>query len=447
MTAKDPSIFERISIQSVEDSSRVVDITALVNAVQYFEDIFSPTITAKILVVNTGQTIKNPDGDELQSLYNGLPLRGGERVELKISGNSKDNPGLKFDEPAKYLYVSSITNVSRTSLVEIFTLNLVSREAITNETSRVGKKFVGKISENIEKIVKDSLKTEKPLDIDETENKYNFIANMRKPFSLITWLASKSVPGGKETKEGSGGTAGYVFYETISGFKYRSIDSLVTQDPFETEYFYTEVVDSSISEDDYRIVKYNTNENQDLLGKLKRGTYCSYRMYFDPLELNYRDKVFEFSDYDGKVKPTGKAISLPPVSEDADKTLGEIPSRFLTAVIDRGTFDPDPTDTAKELKDKKEPNANPMKVQSQSLMRYNVITTQTLTMTIPSNTNLEAGNSIKCVFPLITVSDDKKKDSEQSGLYIIRALCHHFDPNGSYTSLELIKDTFGEQEK
>ena len=80
-------------------------------------------------------------------------------------------------------------------------------------------------------------------------------------------------------------------------------------------------------------------------------------------------------------------------------------------------------------------------------MRYNVITTQTLTMTIPSNTNLEAGNSIKCVFPLITVSDDKKKDSEQSGLYIIRALCHHFDPNGSYTSLELIKDTFGEQEK
>tara|TARA_B100001996_G_scaffold250291_1_gene194066 strand:- start:596 stop:1939 length:1344 start_codon:yes stop_codon:yes gene_type:complete len=447
MTAKDPSIFERISIQSVEDSGRVVDITALVNAVQYFEDIFSPTITAKILVVNTGQTIKNPDGDELQSLYNGLPLRGGERVELKISGNSKDNPGLKFDEPAKYLYVSSITNVSRTSLVEIFTLNLVSREAITNETSRVGKKFVGKISENIEKIVKDSLKTEKPLDIDETENKYNFIANMRKPFSLITWLASKSVPGGKETKEGSGGTAGYVFYETISGFKYRSIDSLVTQDPFETEYFYTEVVDSSISEDDYRIVKYNTNENQDLLGKLKRGTYCSYRMYFDPLELNYRDKVFEFSDYDGKVKPTGKAISLPPVSEDADKTLGEIPSRFLTAVIDRGTFDPDPTDTAKELKDKKEPNANPMKVQSQSLMRYNVITTQTLTMTIPSNTNLEAGNSIKCVFPLITVSDDKKKDSEQSGLYIIRALCHHFDPNGSYTSLELIKDTFGEQEK
>ncbi len=447
MTAKDPSIFERISIQSVEDSGRVVDITALVNAVQYFEDIFSPTITAKILVVNTGQTVKNPDGDELQSLYNGLPLRGGERVELKISGNSKDNPGLKFDEPAKYLYVSSITNVSRTSLVEIFTLNLVSREAITNETSRVGKKFVGKISENIEKIVKDSLKTEKPLDIDETENKYNFIANMRKPFSLITWLASKSVPGGKETKEGSGGTAGYVFYETISGFKYRSIDSLVTQDPFETEYFYTEVVDSSISEDDYRIVKYNTNENQDLLGKLKRGTYCSYRMYFDPLELNYRDKVFEFSDYDGKVKPTGKAISLPPVSEDADKTLGEIPSRFLTAVIDRGTFDPDPTDTAKELKDKKEPNANPMKVQSQSLMRYNVITTQTLTMTIPSNTNLEAGNSIKCVFPLITVSDDKKKDSEQSGLYIIRALCHHFDPNGSYTSLELIKDTFGEQEK
>ena len=30
---------------------------------------------------------------------------------------------------------------------------------------------------------------------------------------------------------------------------------------------------------------------------------------------------------------------------------------------------------------------------------------------------------------------------------MIRALCHHFDADGSYTSLELIKDTFGEQEK
>jgi hypothetical protein len=449
MAAKDPSIYEYIIIES-SDGKRKVNIEPAVVGFQYYEDIFSPTITAKMLIVNTGQSIKDPDGNKLQSLYNGLPIRGGERVVMKISGNTKDNPGLAFskDDPNKHLYVSSVTSVSRTSTLESFVLNLVSREAITNETSRVGKKYkAGKISETVTSIVKEFLKTEKEMDVDETENKYVFIGNMRKPFTLLTWLASKSVPGGKETKEGSGGTAGYCFYETMSGFKYKSIDGLVTQEPFDKEYQYTEVVDSSAMEDDYKIIKYRTDENQDLLGKLKRGAYCSYRMYFDPLELNYRDKLFDQSDYSGKVKNTGEPIVLPPVAQDADKTLGEIPSRFITAIIDRGTFDPDPKTTAKELADKKDPNAYPMKVQAQSLMRYNTIMTQTISMTIPSNTNLEAGKLIKCSFPLLTVSKDKSDDPQQSGLYMIRGLCHYFDSDGSYTSLELIKDTFGEQEK
>ena len=35
---------------------------------------------------------------ELQSIYNGLPLRGGERVLIKIAGNSKLNKRIRFSE-------------------------------------------------------------------------------------------------------------------------------------------------------------------------------------------------------------------------------------------------------------------------------------------------------------------------------------------------------------
>ena len=78
-------------------------------------------------------------------------------------------------------------------------------------------------------------------------------------------------------------------------------------------------------------------------------------------------------------------------------------------------------------------------------MRYNSVFSQTMSMTIPSNTNLEAGDLIKCDFPL--VSKDDIQDLEQSGLYMIKELCHYFDSLGSYTSLTLIKDTFGPQNK
>ena len=60
---------------------------------------------------------------------------------------------------------------------------------------------------------------------------------MRKPFTILTWLASKSVPGDAKNDEDS--TAGFVFFETLDGFNFKSIDSLVTQEQSEYEYFFT----------------------------------------------------------------------------------------------------------------------------------------------------------------------------------------------------------------
>jgi hypothetical protein len=65
-------------------------------------------------------------------------------------------------------------------------------------------------------------------------------------------------------------------------------------------------------------------------------------------------------------------------------------------------------------------------------------------MVVPSNTNLRAGDIISCKFPTISRSKKEEYDKEQSGLYMIKELCHHFDTNGSYTSMKLVRDTFGQ---
>ena len=194
MTAKSESILEVVTIEA-NDQSQDVDIRTGVISIDYYEDIFSPTVTAKILVYNTGDTIEGKDG-KIQSLYNGLPLRGGERVSIRIAPNTEDNGGLVFCENYQdYLYVSSVTNVISMAKKETFTLNLVSREAITNETTRVPIKFPSSstIDVSVKKILQDYLKTEKEMDVDKVSNAYGFIANMRKPVSIITWLASKAV--------------------------------------------------------------------------------------------------------------------------------------------------------------------------------------------------------------------------------------------------------------
>ena len=71
MTAKSESILEVFTIEA-NDQSQDVDIRNGVMSLDYYEDIFSPTVTAKVVVYNTGDTIEGKDG-KIQSFYNGLP--------------------------------------------------------------------------------------------------------------------------------------------------------------------------------------------------------------------------------------------------------------------------------------------------------------------------------------------------------------------------------------
>ena len=81
------------------------------------------------------------------------------------------------------------------------------------------------------------------------------------------------------------------------------------------------------------------------------------------------------------------------------------------------------------------------------MMRYNTLFTQILTMTIPLNTNLTAGDILNCEFPRIDQQERKEPDEVQSGLYLVKKLTHFFDSKGSYTKLQLVRDTNGRKAK
>ena len=442
MAAVAASIYEKFIVESA-DKSKTVDISAGVVAFTYFENIFSPYLTARAIVTNTGGSVVGDDG-KLQSVYNGLPLRGGERVLIKIASNSNNNTGLDFAKrPSDYFYVASVTNVLIDEGTETFTLNLVSREAITNETVRVGKKFPTsqKISDSVKDILKNYLKVDKINEIEETQNPYGFIGNMKKPFTLLTWLASKSVSGKSKTGEDS--SAGYVFYETKDGFNFKSIDNLMEQKPYSKTFFYTPgVISSDNPKKDFKITKYFINRNQDLIGKLERGAYSSYRYYINPVSFKPSISVFKSDDYIGKASNLGdKQVSLPKIDSNSDRTLGDLPTRIFVGMLDVGTVEKDASD--KGWNNSVERNADPAKIHAQSMMRYNQIFTQVVEIQIPLNTSLNAGSIVRCEFPQLATTKRKTTDPETSGLYMIKELAHYFDGKGSYSQLKLVRDTYG----
>ena len=427
MAAIDASQYDEIVIES-GDGQRTVDMRLGILAIRYFEDLFSPTITVEITVTNTGGVVKGKDGT-LQSLYSGLPLRGGERVFIKIAGNSKTNKGIDLkDQP---LYVSKISNVIREGQRESFVLKLVSRESIANETTRLSGKYgSSQISDHVAKIVKESLLSDKPVSSDDASNQYSFIGNLKRPFDVITMLASKSIP--------DTGVPGYFFYETIDGYNFRSIDKLIVEgkSKVKAEYFHQEDQNYEKSTDN-RILSYSVSRNNDLLEKLRLGTYASFFAQYDPYLSKFttvQEGKRTINDFAKKATFLGDDPEVPQLFGSGNFEFDTIPSRIVTSVLDVGVLEKGVSyNTGNDAKN----------YQRDAMFRYNYLFMQTLTMTVPLNTTLQAGNVIKCNFLKIS-SNSKEFDRENSGLYMIKELCHHFDGKQSLTSMKLLRDTFGD---
>ena len=433
MSADQAANYEEFIIES-NDGSRDVDLRFGVISFQYFEDVFSPTVTARVLVQSSGggdiEDFKGVGGTK--ALLQGLPIIGGERVSIKVKTVVGDGIDLTEDP----LYVGGVSEIMTDGDRELFTLNLVSRSAITNETSRVTKKYptTQKIDISVKQIAEEFLKIELPEDnIDSCKNQYGFIGNLRKPFTVLTWLAGKAIPAsGKKDS-----TAGYFFYQTLDGHYFKSIDELIKQEPY-AEYKEDTVaksaLESGVKDTATKIMSYTFKQNTNILEKLRTGAFSSHNVFFDPLTFEFPQFTYKLKEFAEQMEVMGEPPELPPIEAGSSESLGDYPTRLMTRILDRGTMDPDV---------KVDVNSDPAKVQSQSIARYNLLMTQAVQVTVACNSDLRAGMIVKLFFKNQSFEKGNEFDEHTSGLYMIKELCHQFTQTDSLTSMLLVRDSYG----
>ena len=433
MSADQAANYEEFIIES-NDGSRDVDLRFGVISFQYFEDVFSPTVTARVLVQSSGggdiEDFKGVGGTK--ALLQGLPIIGGERVSIKVKTVVGDGIDLTEDP----LYVGGVSEIMVDGDREIFTLNLVSRSAITNETSRVTKKYptTQKIDISVKQIAEEFLKIELPEDnIDSCKNQYGFIGNLRKPFTVLTWLAGKAIPAsGKKDS-----TAGYFFYQTLDGHYFKSIDELIKQEPY-AEYKEDTVnksaLESGVKDTATKIMSYTFKQNTNILEKLRTGAFSSHNVFFDPLTFEFPQFTYKLKEFAEQMEVMGEPPELPPIEAGSSESLGDYPTRLMTRILDRGTMDPDV---------KVDVNSDPAKVQSQSIARYNLLMTQAVQVTVACNSDLRVGMIVKLFFKNQSFEKGNEFDEHTSGLYMIKELCHQFTQTDSLTSMLLVRDSYG----
>ncbi len=404
-----------------------VDVTNSLLSLDYFEDILSPCVTMKMQLANSS------------TLFNLLPLRGGERVSISIETGLGD-----FLLDGEYsMFVVKVSDINPQTNREIITIHMVSREGLTNETARCFKKYTGNIKNTVEDILKNTLVTNKfkSENIESTGNEYSFIGNTRKPFHVLVWLGPKSVPasaggnsGGDENGEAKG-VAGFLFFENKEGFNFKSIDNLVSKtksgessadDKSTTRYFYTQVNEALNEKNDYKILNFSFDKNIDLMKSLRVGMYVN-KTYFYDLYTNTLNQYVYRLNKEKKNKLGTKEISVP-------DEFAEAISRIMFRISDRGVLSESEVniDSGRDITD-----------MAKSYASYNILFTQALNMIVPCNVNLKAGDVIFVELPEVSRSKEKKTDEEVSGNYLIKELRHHFEGSQMVTSLRLVRDSYG----
>ena len=430
------------------------DLTNHLQYIEYFENIMSPTISMNMKISSTVNFVSN------------LPIRGGEMIAMEVETLSGT---LKFGDIEKdqgivpgsgELYVYKLENLDQPSMAQTFTLKITSPEFFTNETSRCMKKYkpatidvhVKDILGNVMQI--DSDKFAKDNLIEPTTNSYSFMGNTKKPFHTINWLCSKAIKGSKQGVSGEGqqakavGTAGYLFFENQRGFNFKSIESLVSRTRKGSQSADAKEVGVEIhgpyiqpgkgavgnlykAEENFKINHFHVNRGTDIRKALTVGQYANKTIFFDSLSHVVSVYDYKLLGEDGLENQLGSDDE----KEESSNELKMLNSRLFVRISDHGTlgigtdgFQTSGIDQA---------------YQAKAASRYNQLFSQSVDIQVPLNTNIKVGDLINCEFPEMDQGQSSDLDQSASGNYLVARLNHHIQPNASFSSLNLVRDSYG----
>ena len=446
-----PALLQTINVASNEDKGSTVSLLQGAVRVLYWESILADTVSASVIFTDAGNTMtrtKKGQGagkrKKKVSAVEGLPITGGETVELKFTDNSENT--ISFGKGENNLFINSIAPIPTDSQTtsKSYELILTSKEYIMNEKERVRYCGSGQISDQVKDILEKVLKSEKVKeeDIETTQVEYQYIGNNKKPFYVINNLSTKAVSA--ENQE-IGVSAGYFFWETSEGYHFKSIDTLLSGEQ-KKSILYNETPDSAGMPKGYDIkaLTLDVDNRINVQQKLAQGANSNRRVEINPFTTEYKVDLINAYDIEEKVKLAGDKLHSqnpqffkPGADADFSRT-----TFFFTTVgqLNMG-------EAEEQIEKSKDENLEKGKIVNQAIMRYNQLFASQITITIPGEFSLHAGDTVYMDIPQIGESENKscadEVNKEDGGLYIIADLCHYITAKDTYTKLNLIRDSVG----
>ncbi len=400
------SVFKKLD----GDSSSEFGLLAGDPNISYYESLFSPSVNVTIETTDVSGFVSREE------------IYGGQSIEISIKMFDPDIDDFKIKKDKHQLVVNSVKNVTMDFKESKSTLECVSKDFLKNEVARLNRRFTGNITEIVKKIMEEEpkgIKTTKDIEVDQATNSYTFCGNLKRSIDTIQWLQPKAK---------SENQFGFLFFEDYDGYKFKSIESLLKQEPFTDQPF--EMSQASTSSR-FAILDAVMVQTNDIFLNMRSGTYNNDTTYIDLISQTKSVDDFKIDNL--------KDLKNPPKLPD---NLTDSTSRKMLRFDDPGVMQ---KGSKREAEQPKEELA---KIQNQSYARNNLLFSQALKIKISFNPSLRVGKIIEVRLPVDTDSSEsgvkyqKLSKGDLSGKYLISELRHKVGSNKSSTHLTLVRDLF-----
>ena len=400
------SVFKKLD----GDSSSEFGLLAGNPNISYYESLFSPSVNVTIETTDVSGFVSREE------------IYGGQSIEISIKMFDPDIDDFKIKKDKHGLVVNSVKNVTMDFKESKSTLECVSKDFLRNEVARLNRRFTGNITEIVKKIMEEEpkgIETTKDIEVDQATNSYTFCGNLKRSIDTIQWLQPKAK---------SENQFGFLFFEDYDGYKFKSIESLLKQEPFTDQPF--EMSQTSTSSR-FAILDAVMVQTNDVFLNMRSGTYNNDTTYIDLISQTKSVDDFKIDNL--------KDLKNPPKLPD---NLTDSTSRKMLRFDDPGVMQKG------SKREEEQPKEELAKIQNQSYARNNLLFSQALKIKVSFNPSLRVGKIIEVRLPVDTDSSEsgvkyqKLGKGDLSGKYLISELRHKVGSNKSSTHLTLVRDLF-----
>lgn len=418
-----------------------IDINLLKTSLVIEEDIFKPSISGSITLIDTND------------LPNLIPLHGNERMRITFTipdvtaANSTAHSSVPeidedFDMEFQVYRISPKKRLTDRQLE--YTIFFCSKDFLINFQRKVYRGYKNTLQcDMVKDIFERYIQSDKPLVIEKTKFNHDLCLGNHSPYEVISWITSRSV-----SNEGNG--CAYVFFEDKDQYNFVTLGKLLTQEPADVITLQPKririggengSINQNIFEEDVKSVEsYVHTSGFDTLHNLTSGMYSGRLITFDPIrrKFNYEDNDFDLKEEFESFKHLEKNKTF----TDDFNLLGAAEAFIKMSLtnIDHDSI---------EHINSKEPGINPDRVEEYSLTRTSQLMQlmqHKIALKVSGDPRRKAGQIIEFKLPQalgnVSKENPQEPDKYLSGKYLVTSVRHELLKNQYFMYLNIVKDTF-----